>query len=241
MSVAKTASLYTQLTRNGNELRGCCPFCSADKFIVFNKSNEIAEFWACLNCGLHELWGGTIDALNKLATEHNLIKRTKPFKIRKEPLKTIRWARCLPPKGSTPDYSGEWLGDTLSVKPEFDAAGRLRGYLAVHSKVGLRHWIYIRWSDADPGCWKCRRPSIYDRVNRQYPDIRDAVAKQIVGRSKVTVPELTGCENPKGYKAKAVAFALRQLGWVKHRNHAVRYYVPPQNQQEPQNDVLNNQ
>jgi hypothetical protein len=102
------------------------------------------------------------------------------------------------------------------VEVERDVQGRLYGYRATYERVGPMRWIYVRYSD-DLGMWKCRRPPLRERIATLFPQIPAEVAKHIQGRARVSIAELSAGDNPSGYRAKAIAFALRGLGWIKRR------------------------
>lgn len=248
--VAETVSRYVQLTKKGRELRGTCPFCGESRLCVYPARDDRAkqcdaiprsEGWACFGCGLQDK-GSNAESFIALANEYGLTAG-KPREPIIEPLKTIRWARVLPPEGSRPDMAPKWLGKPLSVTVERDEQGRLFGYRVTYDLAGDRRWIYIRYGEHDPGMWKCRRPPHRERVIALYPEMYDFVANYINGRNLVSVRELIQGENAKGHKAKAAAFALQRLGWIrKHkiiRGHNIYYYVPQQAQQAQQARDLN--
>lgn len=234
--VARTVSRYTQLTRRGRELHGNCPFCGEPQLCVFPARDDRAkrwdaqprnEGWFCLGCGLHDR-GNTAEAFTKLAQEYGLTAG-EPREPITEPLRTVRWARSLPPQGSRPNLAAKWLGTPLSVEIERDGQGRLYGYRAVYERVGPMRWIYVRYSE-NFGEWKVRRPPLRERIATLFPQIPNEVAKKIQGRARVSVAELSAGENLSGYRAKAVAFALRGLGWIRKREGTGRrkhYYLAP--------------
>lgn len=234
--LVKTISRYVQLTHIGREFRGQCPFCASvelSSLVIFNR--EDAYLWACFQCGAHEMHGGTLSAFGALVERNSIKPLPKPTKPIKRPLLKCRWTRCLPPVGSRPEFPGP-RRETLSVVPEYDAEGRLWGYLVNHKSAGELRWIYVKYYDTDPGRWRPKRLNIRERIARYYPDMAEILAEKIKGLDKVAVRDLIDHDTLlelKGNKGKAVAFALQKLGWEKRHANWGNYYVRPATRAAP--------
>jgi hypothetical protein len=234
--IARVIGRYVQLTWQGRELRGECPFCGLAGLTVSpahdNRAKQYDAYWPdhwrCLSCGSHEL-GNTAEGFIRLAREAGLTEG-RPRKPMLEPRRApLRWQRVRPPLGSRPNLAPPWLGTPLAVREERDGQGRCLGYRATYSRVGMMCWIFIRYAPHDPGMWKCRRPALRERIAALFPDVPGEVARRIQGRARVSVTELLAGENASGYRAKAIAWALRALGWTRRREGSGQrrwYYVP---------------
>jgi len=238
-NIASAISRYVQLTWQARELRGKCPFCSgarADNLIVSPAYDDRAkcwyayapERWRCLDCCSQE-FGNTAEGFVQLARKAGL-PEGKPRKPRAEPRRApLRWERVRPLLGSYPNLAAPWLGAPLTVQEERDAQGKCLGYRATYPKAGPMHWMFIRYFEHDPGMWKCRRPPLRERVAALFPEVPSEVARRIQGRARVSVTELLAGENASSYRAKAIAWALRGLGWTRRREGSGQrrwYYVP---------------
>ena len=210
--VIEAVSRFVQLTWEGNELRGECPGCGTGNLYVTPGRNR----WACYGCNCHDA-GDSAEAFACLAKQCGLPEREPRHVPERKFQQLPRWERVTPPLGAYPDLAPQWLGEPLAVHEQRDSHGKLVGVRAHYAKGEVRDWIYTRYSVHDPGEWRARRPHLRERVAMRHPSVPEEVAKYVQGRSRVSVTELLAGESPHSYRAKAIAFSLRALGWVRKR------------------------
>lgn len=214
--LAQTISRYVQLTRNGLELRGICPFCRDNRFIVGNMGRNRTA-WACMACGAQDRSGGDLGAFKAIVDADGI----RP--VSDTPLPPIvassRWVRVLPPEGSYPVFS-KYFANPESVTPEYDDQGRVCSYIVKHPGVSPLRWMYVRFVGVSWGRWKPRPLPWRERLRDKSLSLKDILAERVRGLDIVAVRDLIEYSNSlelKGDKGKAVAIAMRELGWERHR------------------------
>lgn len=218
-------SRYVQLTKHGNEYRGQCPSCKTFKLSVRLAYDNRAkqwnshgpDSWRCFSCGAHEIYGSTLEGFMSLVRECKLTQGK--FKLLPEPINRPWYEVVQPPQGSIPNMTTRWLGAPVKIEEEC-TAGRLMTYKATYTENRVMRWQFIRYSESDPGQWKVRRLPMRERYAVLFPGLAEEIAKQVQGRSRVTVAGLIA-ESGRQYRrhlAQAVGKALRALGLPQRQN-----------------------
>src|SRR5437660_5469198 len=171
VDIVEYISRYIQLTKQGSEYRGLCPF-HDDHDPSFTVS-AAKQLWYCFSCGASDSVGA--DVLGFIRAYHDCSFPDAVLRLKggngagdakpsiRPPLKKAPPRQMLvPPEGSMPDMEREDLGSPVKVWTIRTPAGEPHFYEArylLDGKKETRFWSFGRYSESDPPKWECKAPS----------------------------------------------------------------------------------